>query len=646
MRAVTSSAWRLVGIAGPARGSSYLLDRPEILIGRDPSSGIVLPDSGVSPRHGLIRRRGEQITLAAVAPEVPIFVNGLPAGVAPRRLRAGDEVSVGESVLLVAAPEAAAPGRVVLVDHAAGVEVVRELAHDEGLGLTGLQAGTAADLPAAWLASLVRIGTAIGAVRGLVSLRAPVMDLLRELVPSDRLALIIGSAGDIESMSGLDTVRGSAAAVRVERRLIEHTLHAAAAVLARRLPAAPVEPGAAPRGQIVVAPMLAFGRVLGAVYLDADDPGGRFTVDHLHLVMLVAGMAAIALDNARNLERLEGENRGLRAELDVQHGMVGTSPAMRTLYQRIARIAPADSTVLICGESGTGKELIARALHRNSSRAPGPFVAINCAALAETLLESELFGHEKGAFTGAVAQKKGRLEMAEGGTVFLDEIGELPPGLQAKLLRALQEREFDRVGGTRPVRVNVRVVAATNRDLDAAMREGTFRRDLYYRLNVVSLVAPALRERPEDITALAEYFARKYGTAIRHRPAQLAPDALERLRRHDWPGNVRELENAIERAVVLGSDDTIEPADLGDLGDGLSGPPGDAGAHGVAYHDALLEVKRSLVLQALQQADGKFTAAAKLLDLHPNYLHRLIRNLNLRVSPRRVIGRLPDGRGT
>ncbi len=327
------------------------------------------------------------------------------------------------------------------------------------------------------------------------------------------------------------------------------------------------------------------------------------------------------------LERLERENRRLRAEARLEHDMIGASPAMHSVFQAIARVAPAGSTVLLCGESGTGKELAARAIHRNSPRACGPFVPINCAAIQETLLESELFGHERGAFTGAIAQKRGKLEMAGGGTVFFDEIGELALPLQAKLLRVLQEQEFERVGGVRPIRIDVRVLAATNRDLASRVREGLFRQDLYYRLNVVRLTMPPLRERRADIPLLAEAFAVKAAKRCGRIFTGIAPEAVRSLMDYDWPGNVRELENAIERAIVLGSNGRILPEDLPEH---VLEAGGDPSPCALPYQEAVNQAKRGIILDALRMAGGNFTVAARALGIHPNNLHRLVRSLRLR----------------
>jgi len=306
------------------------------------------------------------------------------------------------------------------------------------------------------------------------------------------------------------------------------------------------------------------------------------------------------------------------------HDMVGDTPAMRDVYDCIRKVAGSDCTVLIRGETGTGKELAARAVHDNSARARRPFVAINCAALTEPLLESELFGHEKGAFTGALALKKGRLESADGGTLFLDEVGDLAPSLQAKLLRALQHREFERVGGTRTIKVDVRVIAATNLDLEAAVAAGRFRQDLWYRLNVVSLTMPPLRDRRGDIPRLAAHFAAKYA---RGRRAELSRDAVDALCAYDWPGNVRELENAVERAVVLGSSERIM---VGDLPQSITGHAAGSVSPDAPFHRGVMDTKRKLVLDAIDRTGGNYTAAARLLGINPTYLHRLLKNLGLR----------------
>jgi transcriptional regulator with GAF, ATPase, and Fis domain len=309
--------------------------------------------------------------------------------------------------------------------------------------------------------------------------------------------------------------------------------------------------------------------------------------------------------------------------------MIGRSGAMRRVFETIDKVAPTDVTVLLRGESGTGKELVARAMHSRSPRANRPFVAVNCATFSHDLVQSELFGHEKGAFTSAICQKKGLLEVAEGGSVFLDEVGELPLTLQAKLLRVLQEREFVRVGGTRPIKLNVRFLAATNKDLQKAVREEKFRADLFHRLNVISLALPALREHPEDIPLLAGHFAARYAQKCNRDVKGISPEARTCLMQYDWPGNIRELENAMERAVVIGSSDLILSEDLPDTL--LETAPSSAAAS-AKYHDAIRNVKKNLILNSLEQAGGSITEAAKLLGVHANYLHRLIRNLDLRVA--------------
>jgi Nif-specific regulatory protein len=339
----------------------------------------------------------------------------------------------------------------------------------------------------------------------------------------------------------------------------------------------------------------------------------------------VAALAAAALESQGDLDRLRTENRLLRDRVDSSEtGIAGESILIHKLLAMIVRLAPLDTVVLITGETGCGKELVARALHRLSQRAAHPFVAINCAALTDTLLESELFGHEKGAFTGAVAQKQGKLEAAGEGTVLLDEIGEMALGLQAKLLRVLQQREFERVGGTRTVLLDCRIVAATNRDLRAEVRKGTFREDLYHRLNVVCLRVPPLRERPDDVLPLARYFLERSSVRCGRPVTGFSADAERCLALYSWPGNVRELENAVERAVVLGETDLIQAEDLPETV--VESAPHTA----EGLQSSVSETKRNLILAAWRESGGDHNRTAARLNIHPNSLRRLLRVLNLR----------------
>lgn len=374
----------------------------------------------------------------------------------------------------------------------------------------------------------------------------------------------------------------------------------------------------------VTVPLLAEGQRRGALVLDRCEK--RFTDPELLVISAIARMASLALENAHYMESLEEEVHRLRRDLQFEDNMAGPSEALAKLRRDIQRVAARNTTVLVTGESGTGKELVARSIHAQSPRANAAFIAINCAALTESLLESELFGHEKGAFTGASGLKRGMLEAAQGGTIFLDEIGEMALAAQAKLLRILQNREFQRVGGTDSIALDVRVVAATNRDLDTAVRKGRFREDLFYRLNVVRLCTPPLRERPEDVLPLAEHFARRFGIQCGRPHLNISAASRKVLQSYDWPGNVRELENAMEHAVVLGAAEEIQPEDLpGKLLERWAEiAPEESGTLQRAVNSA----KRTTVKRAFEMAGGDHIEAARLLGVHPNYLYRLLRNLN------------------
>ncbi len=326
-------------------------------------------------------------------------------------------------------------------------------------------------------------------------------------------------------------------------------------------------------------------------------------------------------------KQLAIENLDLKSKLRDKYSLrniVGQSEAMQQVYRMVEKVAPRDATVLIRGESGTGKELIAQAIHQMSQRSAGPFVAVNCAALPETLLESELFGHEKGAFTGAEKQKRGRFELASGGTIFLDEIGDISPAIQAKLLRVLQNKEITRLGGEQPISVDVRTIAATNRNLEELMKQGLFREDLYYRLNVFPIVLPALRDRREDIPDLVMHFLIKYD-----QPAnKIHPSAMKALMNYHWPGNVRELENIIERMIILAGDDPITPELLPPQIKGFLESPDspiiDIPETGISI-DA---VEKQLIAQALKKSGGNKTRAAKLLGITRRRLYSMMERLN------------------
>jgi Nif-specific regulatory protein len=377
-------------------------------------------------------------------------------------------------------------------------------------------------------------------------------------------------------------------------------------------------------------PIHSRGSVIGTLSAErrgaGEDAERRTAWDRIFLEKV----SLIIADSAKLRERImeeqfrlhrEGEEAGSIGDnadwtqggrIAEESGIIGTSSSMREVYEMLSQVAPSDATVLITGESGTGKELVAAELHRLSKRAAGPLIKVNCAALPESIIESELFGHEKGAFTGAAAQRRGRFELAHSGSIFLDEIGELPSQMQVKLLRVLQERELERVGGTNTIKVDVRLIAATNRNLEEEVKAGRFREDLYYRLNVFPLRIPPLRERKSDIMLLADHFAGKYGEKNGKRIRRISAPAIDLLTSHSWPGNVRELENCIERAVILSADQVIHayslPPSLQTAASSNTAPT-------TTLEAALSRLEKEMILESLKMADGNMAAAARSLGI-------------------------------
>jgi transcriptional regulator with GAF, ATPase, and Fis domain len=628
---------KLAALSGPLRKSEFPV-AGFVSIGRNASNSICLEDPSVSPSHCRITGDNNHFLLTDLDSDSGTFVNGIP--VKQRVLASGDEIAIGSSLFVFQLERSKNPGRCTVQldeDSAAGVEV-EQLRPDELLYLhpDSLAALPQSERLARTLSTLLKISTDIGSIRDVESLQWQLLGMIFDVIPAERGAILLGEDGseDASSPVAWDRVAGPDHPVHVSRALTRRVIDEGISVLENEGPRRNAidssdRQSSKPAHSVLCVPLTAGSQHLGVIYLDSSNPSTAFSKDDLQLLAAIAGLAAIAIENARQFERLGMENQQLRTEVHLQHDMAGQSPRMRDVYQFIERVAPSESTVLIYGESGTGKELAACALHKNSFRKDQPFMALNCAALTETLLESELFGHEKGAFTSAISQKKGLLEVAEGGTVFLDEVGELPLTLQAKLLRVLQERELVRVGGTRAIKINVRFLAATNKNLQTAVREGQFREDLFHRLNVISLTLPALREHSEDIPLLAELFVVRNAKRGNRIVKGISPEARACLMQYDWPGNIRELENAMERAVVIGSSDFILPEDLPEAV--LETTPSTESGR-AKYHDAIRDLKKQLILGAWEQSGGSFTEAAKILGVHPNYLHRLIRNLDLRVA--------------
>jgi DNA-binding NtrC family response regulator len=591
---------RLVLLNGPGEGQLRTFAE-RLTIGRHQDNGLVLKDPALSRHHLELLPSAEGCRLRDLGSRHGSFVNQKP--VSERWLEHGDSIQIGNSLLLYLNDQAEPKGAEATVGStfelpvgeaaaafwkaAAGgespsqralIELARGLLGLFGLGEVGraLAAAVGPPLPAR-LVAVVHLDPASGEWHWLYP---------AEIAPAD--------ASRVQALleQFLDQVEARLCLVGEEAALL--------------------------------APLFARGRQVGGlVLLRGGAPAAGFTPADLELASAAAGLAALAIENIELSQwRLPAGPEQSAERKD--HGLLGESAAIKKLRGLIERVARADSAVLLHGESGSGKELVARAIHRASGRSGGPWVVVNCATLTENLLESELFGHEKGAFTGALQRRLGKFESASGGTLFLDEIAEIPLGLQAKLLRVLQEGEIERIGGGRPIAVDVRVIAASHRDLARMCQAGAFREDLFYRLNVVGLELPPLRERPEDIPLLAQFFARESARRLGRPLLGLAAEARAALLAYAWPGNVRQLANVIERAAVLGDGQVIRLEDLPDEIVESGGQP--AGA----FQSQVAEAKKQSILLAWRESGGDYQKTAEKLGIHLNSLHRLVRQLNLK----------------
>jgi two-component system, NtrC family, response regulator HydG len=601
---------RIVGISGSLQGETFWIDESDLVFGRGKSCDVRFDDKTVSAKHCSIAFGGEYSFLVDFS-RGATFVNGFyfPGKI----LVNGDRIRIARSVFMYLDSD---DGEV----DPASLKLTR--AEEDWDRVTA-----SAELPhgyeaagAVVLDAFLDFSAAINGIRDSEEILSRVFEMIFRLIPVERVAILLARHDEDSFVSSAFRRIGSqnSNSFNVDDAVTLKTVRQAEPVVQEK---------------VVCYPLTAFTTKVGVIYAVLPDYGGEFvTASHLRLLAAIAGTAAVALEHARYVAWLEGENQRLNEVIQIEHGMMGRSEKLNEVYRRVARAGPADGTVLITGESGTGKELLARAIHRNSPRNGQVFVAVNCAAFTEALLESELCGHEKSAFTGADKMKKGLVEVADGGTIFLDEIGDFSPSLQGHLLRILQEREIRRVGGTETIPVNVRVIAATNVDLEKAVKEGRFRQDLFFRLNVIQIQMPPLRERRSDIPLLAAHFIKKFGEkrAAPFPPVQgITPEAHHLLMSYAWPGNVRELENVIEHAMTLGASAYISPEDLPKQITGEALKPDDA-----TLEKRLNACKKSIIEETLIGTGGDRNEAARILDVNPTYLAYLCKLFNLKWPPK------------
>lgn len=624
---------RLARVLGTAP-EEVLLTSNELTIGRDSSSSVQLQDPTVSSHHCRIERDHDSFILVDRDSTNGTFING--KSVSRARLKHGDEILVGSTKFYFLLDDVPPPSTEIRIEEPAEDFVVSS-------DTTQLNPADLADHRfSQYLSVLLKLSTEINHIDAPEKLQEVLLERIFQLVPVEEGVILLGSNLS-QLFLGSNVQRRRVPAlerIRVSRTIVERVFLSAESVLRNDLlagaPSDTISESIIASGihSIMCVPLTVMKTAIGVIYLTTRNPATPFDETHLQLTTAIAGIAAIALEHARYMEWLERENRQLTHEVNLRHEMIGDSAKMKKVYESIALVAPTDSPVLILGESGTGKELAAHAVHTNSTRRNGPFVAVNCGAITETLFASALFGHIKGSFTGADRDQKGFIEEADGGTLFLDELGDLPLHCQAALLRVLDQQQVHRVGAARPVSVDIRLISATNRSPKEEIEGGRFRADLYYRMGL-PLELPPLRERLEDVPALVKFFIQKYKQNTQREIGPTPPNTIRVLQEYHWPGNVRELAGAVRWAVVFGKSDRIRPEDL---------PPdilkkaAPAGASIGKLDEAMESFERHFILKALQETGGNVVEAAALLDRAPNYLQRRISQLELRDELEKIRG--------
>ncbi len=590
---------RKLGASG--RGQVFPIYKSVTALGSAGGNDVALEGPGVAPWHAQVVFDGRDFSLDEVDPVAEIQINGKRKRRA--RLAHNDHIHLGETELLFS-----------LLEESTGPSASPE---------TQSLARTQAELTG--LRRLYQFSERLLVTRDVQQLLEGLLDGAIEATGADKgfVILLRGDTPEVRAARNLrqesltDAVRQLsdsiiAKVVEARRPLIVHdartdaAFSASASVIDLRV------------CSVLCAPLIAGGDLLGVIYLGNDRVANLFDPAALDLLSVFAGQASLILQSVLLLEALKTDKAELEKKLkDQRFGeIIGSCPSMVEVFRKVQKVAPTDISVLITGETGTGKELIAREIHNRSPRVSGPFVVINCGAIPENLIESELFGHVRGAFTGAVATRQGRFQAADRGTLFLDEIGELSPSLQVKLLRALQERVVTKVGDSKPERVDIRVIAATHRDLEEEIHKGGFREDLYYRLNVVNVFLPPIRDRGDDVLVIARYLLHKFATELGSSVRGFTPNALIAVRKYDWPGNVRQLENRIKKALVLCDRSLIGPEDL-DLNP-------DSVQSIVPLDKAKEDFQRRYILEVLERNNGNRTKTARDLGVDPRTIFRYL----------------------
>ncbi len=640
---------KLVVLRGEGMGAVYEIDG-NVSIGRSSGNPVQIADTHISRLHARIVKKGDRYFLKDTGSRNGVLVNG--EAVSEKELVAGDQIQIG-STLIAFAPEfelkalSEGQGGIIIVDNdeSAGPMIAAPVPVEPPRGRE--EAPTQVEPPSAGsneldvtlrrLKAVYEVTSVASSTLDEAQLLGRLLDVVIEIFDAERGAIIFCSedGGDV-TPAVVRRKQPELPDPSISKTILQQVLKGRCGVLSGD---ASVDPRFdASRSlrldnvrSVMCAPLQSKERVIGAIYLDTVGYLRGFGQEDLSLLVNISRQAGIAIENARMYTRTREEVSQLRRKIAEDMAIVGESPEIHSVTERIRKVAVANSTVLIMGETGTGKELVAHAIHQESHRRNKPFVPVDCTAISEHLLESELFGHEKGAFTGADRAKPGKFELANGGTLFLDEIGDMAMSTQQKLLRVLEERTFTRVGGVRLISVDVRIIAATNRNLEEDVHDGKFREDLFYRLAVVPITLPALAERKSDVPVLASHYLQKFCREVGKPPMELSSEAMKLLSAYGWPGNVRELRNLMERVVVLCDKSRIEPEDLpGNLrGAEISQEASALVDQDLPLADILRQVEKRCILRAMERAKGKKIEVARLLQISRPTLDKKLKEYGL-----------------